>query len=789
MTTSKALCVLALLSAVSFSAPTPSSAVPAPHHRRADGKISDWSGKSTQLGGTSQYSAGEFVYQDHIYDDLGAETRQRSQQHGTVAGAPQGDYRYPTDEERYGNNAADLLELRFAADHNALWILARLNTLKAPDTTVVAIGIDTDRNLFTGGGAWPYAAGIAVRGVDRVITLGGPGAIVTTLPVGSQRTVADVAVETSNDHNAIEARIPRSMIGGGEVIRVYAATGLWETATSQWMAVPPGPPSATAPGGGSPLVAPRAFNVAFRDNETGSFMETLQAQALFAGDISRFQADVDLGALTSHARRPYEIQTERFYAAVMEQSITIPPHHEGVSYEGIPGRFAGAGGEALTQKFSFFGRHQPYGLFVPSSYDGKTPVGAALALHGHGGSHSTYNSQPGFLRDMGEGEGTNQPPLFLITPLARGSSFYADWGEADTLAVLDDVFARFPIDRDRLYLTGYSMGGYGVYRLASLYPDLFAAAGVWAGYTGEFTGAYLTDINSFVDDPTGLGDEVSGIVRPVLAEFGIGGGRQGKANIGDPVETLENLRYTPLVHLAGTNDEIVPTTGQYAAPRRLAELGYRSRFDLYPGYEHYSFALVDDWKQVRAWLGNTTRERSPRDITHRFSDGWTAEGLAPELGLQHGDAWWLRDLSMREPTTDALTLATVKATSRAIDARGVTATQTPALATAPTPHVQQLVSWTDGEPLAVSNGLELQVQGVGSVEIETDRAQLTLCGLAVDLQTDGPLTLRLQGPVPESTSVVGHPQVTSEIQEDVLVIDVPMQLDGMLSVACPEGGL
>src|SRR5438876_144659 len=52
----------------------------------------------------------------------------------------------------------------------------------------------------------------------------------------------------------------------------------------------------------------------------------------------------------------------------------------------------------------------------------------------------------------------------------------------------NDAFGRVPVDRSRLYLTGYSMGGYGAYRLASLYPDLFAAAAVWAGYTGEFLG-------------------------------------------------------------------------------------------------------------------------------------------------------------------------------------------------------------------------------------------------------------------------------------------------------------
>jgi dienelactone hydrolase len=721
--------------------------------RTVDGQVSDWSGRSTRLGGTWQYSAGELVYQDHIYDDLGAETRQRSQQHGTATGAPMGDYRYPTDEKRYGSNAADLLELRIAADRDSLWILARMNTLKVRDAVVVAVGIDTDRKTSSGGGPWPYDAGITVAGVDRVITLWGTGATVTKLPGGSRVPVRSVAVNTSNDHNAIEARVPRSAIGGGSAVRVWAATGLWDG--TAWTAVAPGSPSPTTPGGGSAVVSPRAFNVAFRDGETGSYMEERQAQALATGDISAFHADVDLRALASGATRPYAIRTKRFYAVVMDQGFTIPPYNEGVSYSGVPGRFAGLGGAALTQKFSFFGRHQPYGLYIPSTYDGKTRIGAALALHGHGGSHSTYNSQPGFLRDMGEGGGTHLPPLFLITPLARGSSFYADWGEADTFAVLKDVFARFPIDRDRLYLTGYSMGGYGVYRLASLHPDVFAAAASWAGYTGEFLGAYLTDPSKLTGDPTGLSEELSDAVRPALAELGIGGGRQGKANIGDPVDTLENLRYVPLVHLAGTNDEIVPTPGQYAAPRRLAELGYRSRFDLYAGYEHYSFALVDDWKQVRAWLENNRRVHAPREISYRFSDGWTAKGLATKLGLQHGDVWWLRDLSMRETTEDALELASVKAVSRAIPARRIVVERQTSAIGVPTPHLQQSVSWRQGGSVPVSNRLDLQLQGVGSVGVDLARANLELCGLRVGVKTDGPLTLKLLGRGLSTTRVVG----------------------------------
>ena len=43
------------------------------------------------------------------------------------------------------------------------------------------------------------------------------------------------------------------------------------------------------------------------------------------------------------------------------------------------------------------------------------------------------------------------------------------------LAMLEELMRTRPIDRDRVYLTGLSMGGFGAFDLAARHPDLFAA--------------------------------------------------------------------------------------------------------------------------------------------------------------------------------------------------------------------------------------------------------------------------------------------------------------------------
>jgi dienelactone hydrolase len=64
---------------------------------------------------------------------------------------------------------------------------------------------------------------------------------------------------------------------------------------------------------------------------------------------------------------------------------------------------------------------------------------------------------------------------------------WENWGCDDALEVLALVKERYRIDESRVYLTGHSMGGHGVYHIGSLYPDQFAAIGPSAGWITYWT--------------------------------------------------------------------------------------------------------------------------------------------------------------------------------------------------------------------------------------------------------------------------------------------------------------
>ncbi len=113
-----------------------------------------------------------------------------------------------------------------------------------------------------------------------------------------------------------------------------------------------------------------------------------------------------------------------------------------------------------------------YLVFLPKSYAPKgAPVPLIVFLHGSGERGSDLNK----VRAWGPPAIADKHPDFpfmVVSPQVPDG----EWWHANLLkAMLDEVLARYNVDRSRVYLTGISMGGYGAWDLAINYPDYFAA--------------------------------------------------------------------------------------------------------------------------------------------------------------------------------------------------------------------------------------------------------------------------------------------------------------------------
>lgn len=116
----------------------------------------------------------------------------------------------------------------------------------------------------------------------------------------------------------------------------------------------------------------------------------------------------------------------------------------------------------------------PY-LLTPPASDARPGETPPLLLFLHGGDRSNTRHHPA---RYAAGEGIDDFPFLVVAPHCTAG---CAWTRVDFEALLADVRRIYAFDESRVYLTGYSMGGYGAWSALARFPDLFAAAAPIAG--------------------------------------------------------------------------------------------------------------------------------------------------------------------------------------------------------------------------------------------------------------------------------------------------------------------
>jgi predicted peptidase len=136
-----------------------------------------------------------------------------------------------------------------------------------------------------------------------------------------------------------------------------------------------------------------------------------------------------------------------------------------------------------------------YALALPPRTDPPQPVTLVLALHSGGGTIPYYG---GAFLDRLVAPALDGFNWILLAPDCPAASWDDPAAERATVALTQYVARRYRVDRSRVLITGFSLGGHGTWFLSSRHPELFTAAIPMAGWTDDESPPRLAAIPTFI---------------------------------------------------------------------------------------------------------------------------------------------------------------------------------------------------------------------------------------------------------------------------------------------------
>ena len=198
----------------------------------------------------------------------------------------------------------------------------------------------------------------------------------------------------------------------------------------------------------------------------------------------------------------------------------------------------------------------------------------------------------------------------VLRPTGRGSgSVYQNYGELDVLEAIEHVASNYAIDRDRITISGSSMGGAATWYLISHYPDLFAGAAPFCGYCDY----------RLWEKPGGLTFH--------MHEWEMPSWRSRSAAF-----LIENLAHTPVWIIHGEWDRGVGGGVPVEHSRQIAQLmeerDYTYKYTEVPKTGH-GCRLPDIWEEAILWLLKQRKQRSPNHVSLAI------------YNLRHNRSYWV----------------------------------------------------------------------------------------------------------------------------------------------------
>lgn len=132
-----------------------------------------------------------------------------------------------------------------------------------------------------------------------------------------------------------------------------------------------------------------------------------------------------------------------------------------------------------------------YRIYAPFKFEPEKKYPVYVNLHGAGIRGSDNKRPLAFVKSLFSNEELSMEDCIVIVPQCPEGQKWVDtdWNVgsydlskvpesnelAAVVALVESVMKEYPVDTDRIYAAGFSMGGYGTWNLLMNHPDLFAA--------------------------------------------------------------------------------------------------------------------------------------------------------------------------------------------------------------------------------------------------------------------------------------------------------------------------